>query len=259
MCLGMKMSDQKWLIGSDFHFPYHDRRALDIWMRTVKMWKPDIIDLVGDIDDAQCASRFADGSVAEVTEGLMKYNADIRKFLQDMRDEVPDAEIVFFGGNHEERLWKYTGKNAKAFEGLITPQTVWGLDDLGIHYIPYSRPPTPRYGDLFLHHGMYAPAGSGKAASKTMDKFHISIVQGHTHRQAYVPQSFPIALQQDLRGYELGHMADIDSPGMAYDWQHDWQQGFATARIDSTGYPHVNLVSINRDYRAYVEGTLVAA
>lgn len=250
-------TDKKWLLGSDFHIPYHDRRAMDIWFRTLKMWKPDVVDIVGDLDDMACVSRFNEGTDDEVLGALGTYSHEVRSFFTEMRSIVPDAEIVFHGGNHEARVWKYVKSKSPAIASMITPQALWGLDDVGVKYHRYTEPPVHRYGDIFVHHGMYAPQDSGKAVHKVMDKFHISHIQGHTHRQAAVFQSYPLALQQDLRGYELGHMADIDSEGMEYDWQHDWQMGFATARIDKTGWPHVNLVSINRDYRAYVEGALV--
>lgn len=251
------MKDKKWLIGSDFHIPYHDRRAMDMWFRTLKMWKPDIIDIAGDLDDMACVSRFNEGTADEVIGHLGTYSGEVKSFFREMREICPDSEIVFHGGNHEARVWKYISSKAPALTGLVTPESLWGLDTLGVAYHQYSDPPVHRYGDIFLHHGMYAPANAGSAVKKTMDNFHISIVQGHTHRQAHIAQSYPLAMQQELRGYEIGHMADIDSKGMSYDWQHDWQQGFAFARIDDRGHPHVNLASISRDYRTYVEDNLV--
>lgn len=250
-------NDRKWLLGSDFHIPFNDRRAMDVWFRTLKKWQPDIVEYVGDIDDMACVSRFQEGTSDEVMGRLGTYSHEVKSFYAETRRIVPDAEIVVHGGNHEARVWAYLKKKAPALLGQISPESLWGLDSLGIKYHRYTRPPVPRYGDIFVHHGMYAPQDSGKAVHKVMDKFHISIIQGHTHRQAAVFQSYPLAKQEDLRGYELGHMADIDSSGMEYDWQHDWQQGFGFGIIDRTGWPHIKLAPINRDYRCRIDGMWV--
>lgn len=246
------MADLKWLLFSDVHFPAHDKRALDILWRTIKMWQPDEVDIVGDLDDQSCFSRFTTGTPEESLDAYFKYAPLNKQFLTELREELPNSEIHFHLGNHDIRFESYVDRNAPAFREWINPEKLWGVDTLGIKTHHYKDPPVHRHGDIFVHHGPYALKDSGSSVKKCLDEFHVSCIVGHSHRQAYVPQSYPLA--QDLRGWELGHLADIDHKDMKYDYKHNWQQGFAVARVDETRYPHVNLVEISRDYRAYVEG-----
>jgi len=54
-------NDLKWLIASDFQIPYQDDRATALFFKVMKWWKPDVVDLLGDIDDQNCYSRYSDG------------------------------------------------------------------------------------------------------------------------------------------------------------------------------------------------------
>ena len=58
-------NDLKWLMVSDVHFPRHDPRKVELWFKVLKWLKPDAVDLLGDIDDADSTSRWADGKPLE--------------------------------------------------------------------------------------------------------------------------------------------------------------------------------------------------
>ena len=55
----------KWLFLGDLQIPYHDKRALDLVMTAAKAWRPNAIDIVGDIDDQLEYSTFSDGLTDE--------------------------------------------------------------------------------------------------------------------------------------------------------------------------------------------------
>lgn len=245
------MSDLKWVLASDFHIPFHNKRWLDMWFDVVKWYRPDVVDILGDLDDACPVSRFADGTTAEIEGAVVTYAPLIKRFFQDLREMLPDAQIHFATGNHEIRYDAYLEKKAPALKGLITPQLLWGTDDSGVELSYYNNPPVHRFGDLYVHHGPYALQAGGNSVRKVLDDFNVSAVVGHSHRQAYVAKSYPLS-NTELRGYELGHMTDIYSTGMGYDLKHDWQAGFATAHIVD-GYPHVSLIGIN-DNTCVVDG-----
>ena len=59
------MSDLKWAALGDLQIPYHDKRAVTLVMKALKLWKPDAIDVVGDIDDQLEYSSFSDGTTDE--------------------------------------------------------------------------------------------------------------------------------------------------------------------------------------------------
>jgi predicted phosphodiesterase len=246
------MPDTKWLLFSDVHFPAHDKRAVDLLCKVIKRWKPDVIDIVGDLDDQSCFSRFSENTPDEVINAYNKHAHIVKDFLADLRKWRPDAEIVFHTGNHDIRYESYIARNSKALDGFITPEALWGVDTQGITVHHYNAPPVHRYGDIYVHHGPYALKGAGDSARKATEEFGVSCVVGHSHRQGYIPKTYKLQ-NKVVRAYELGHLTDITSKEMSYDRKHDWQQGFATARIDAKGHPHLSLVGIN-DYSAYIEG-----
>lgn len=56
----------------DLQIPYEDRRAVALWLKVMKWWKPNAIDYVGDIDDQLEYSRFSDGTTDEFYAQLKK-------------------------------------------------------------------------------------------------------------------------------------------------------------------------------------------
>lgn len=221
----------KWMLAGDFHIPFHNRRYLDLWFDVVKYWKPDVVDIVGDLDDAQCVSRYADGTAQENEKKVAAYAPLVQEFFRDLRTILPDSEIVFHLGNHCSRHQDYISRKAPALQGLITPELLWKVDTYGIDYHYYEQPPVKRYGKFYVHHGIYAQSGAGNSARKMMDEFGISIISGHTHRQAIVNKTYE--LTEEVRtGIELGHLVDIKSGGFDYTNLRDWQPGFGIAHID---------------------------
>lgn len=71
----------KWMFVGDLQIPYHDKRAVDLWFRVAKAWKPDIIDFVGDIDDQLEYSSFSDGTTDEAFKRLKDLEKDYEKEL----------------------------------------------------------------------------------------------------------------------------------------------------------------------------------
>lgn len=227
-----------------------------MWLDVVRWMKPDVVDILGDLDDACPVSRFSAGTAAEVEGAVVTYAPLIKQFFADLREILPDAEIHFATGNHEIRYDKYIAANAPALAGLITPELLWGTENAGIMLSYYSNPPVHRYGDIYVHHGPYAVDKGGASVRKVLDDFNVSAIVGHSHRQAYVAKSYPLS-GTELRGIELGHLTDINSSGMAYDIKHDWQAGFAFAHIVDD-YPHLSLVGIH-DNKCVVDGKTFAA
>lgn len=68
------MSDKamKWAFVSDLQIPYQDDRAVKLWFKAMKAWKPDAIDILGDIDDQLEYSTFSDGTTDEFFNQLKK-------------------------------------------------------------------------------------------------------------------------------------------------------------------------------------------
>lgn len=254
----------KWMLSSDQQMPYHDPRAVDLWFKVLKWFKPQVIDYLGDQDDQACYSRWTEGRSAEFTamykeEGadkvlpFVKAEATVAKdFYAQTRKMMPRAEIFVALGNHDIRVFDYVDKKLREIRDTVTPNYLWGLDDLGIDYIYYSDRPKLRYGGLYAHHGISISKHAGESVRNDMDNFGVSLVRAHSHRIGSYFKTYPLR-NETLRGYEIGHMSDINSEGMGYTNVHNWQQGFAYAHIDGDNV-HMNLVEIKEDYSCVVDG-----
>lgn len=87
----------KWAFVGDLQIPYHDKRAVDLFLKVMKSWKPDAIDVVGDIDDQLEYSSFSDGTTDEFFNQI-KANQKIR----DKAEEVFEKAVA--AGKAEEDL-----------------------------------------------------------------------------------------------------------------------------------------------------------
>ncbi len=250
------MNDLKWLLSSDQHIPYHNKRYIDLYFQVQKWFQPDVVDILGDLDDANACSRFSDGKPDEVLNASALYAVDVQNFFKDTRDISPDAQIHFATGNHEMRYDDYIDKKAPALKGLITPEVLWKTDTYGVTLSYYNNPPVHRFGDVYAHHGMAISQHAGESVRKDIENFGVSIIRGHSHRQGTYFKTFDLT-GQEWRGYELGHLTDIRSEGMAYAQQKNWQAGFGIAHIVS-GYPHIQLIKI-KDYECVVDGHVFRA
>jgi hypothetical protein len=230
----------------------------------MKWWKPNAIDFVGDIDDQLEYSRFSDGTTDEFYSQLkkqedpsplpfIKKNAQgAKSFYEKVRKQHPDADMHLSMGNHDIRVFKYIDKKAPGYNDLVTPNTLWGVDDFGITYRYYEEKPFKRFADIFVHHGVTTSSTTSTTIRQDIENYGISLVRGHSHRAAVVFKHYPLA-ERRLIGLEAGHMSDTNGYGMQYAINPDWQLGFGVGYIVS-GEPIVTFIPITPDYQCVVDG-----
>jgi hypothetical protein len=269
----------KWMLSADQQIPYHDKRSLDLWFKVMKWFKPDVVDYLGDQSDQACFSRWNAGSSAEFLNNIKKNTDNIedlfplveseekpaREFYEQTRKMLPNAEIFCALGNHDIRVFDYIDKKAPDLLSKVTPESLWGLDSLGIDYIYYNDLPKHRYGDIYVHHGMSVSKHAGEAVKNDVLDLGISLIRGHDHKMGTFFKTMELR-GETLRGYQLGHMCDEKSEGMSYTNIHNWQKGFAIAHIESgvswtkDGYwPHIQMIEISPDYTCMINGRLFSA
>lgn len=253
----------KWAFLGDLQIPYEDPRAVALWFKVMKWWKPDAIDLVGDIDDQLEYSSFSDGTTDEFFAQLkkeedpsplpfIKKNADGAKALYaKIRKQHPDADIHSSLGNHDIRIFKYIDKKAPGYNEHVTPNTLWGLDDLGISWKQYSDKPHERHGGIFVHHGATVTS-SGLAVKANIEEYDVSLVRGHDHRGGVVFKSYPLS-GRTLQGMGTGHMCDPNAYGLQYTVNPSWELGFGIAHVID-GHAHLQFIPITPDYVCVVDG-----
>lgn len=259
------MSTLKWLVAGDLHFPRHDPRLINMFFDVIKWWKPDAIDLSGDIDDAEGTSRWAADSVNEVSKPIEADMRILREFSYDLRQSAKQSEIHWHDGNHGwTRHDNYIKTKAKALDGLITPDMLYNLSDNGIEWHLYQDPPVQRFGNIHVHHGVAISKHGGQSVKADVEDWNVSLIRSHSHRQATYKKTVVFTDQdqtitQHLEGYEIGHLCKVSE--MKYSSVHNWQAGFAIAHVESgskataDGYwPHVQLIGISPDYSCVVDG-----
>lgn len=275
----------KWAFIGDLQIPYHDKRAVALFFKAMKSWKPDAIDVVGDIDDQLEYSSFSDGTTDDFFNQLktkekdferesalavkaydklktdeerkafefpespntnplpfIKENAQgAREFYTDLRKSHPNADIHASLGNHDIRVFKYMDKRAPDYIDEITPNMLWGLDDLGISWRLYELPPHERFAGIHVHHGATTTT-TGLAVKNDIEIYNISLVRGHDHRGGVVYKSYPMT-GGSLAGMGTGHMCDPSGYGLRYTINPAWEQGFGIAHVVD-GKAHLQFIPI---------------
>ncbi len=254
-------NDLKALFASDIHIPIHSERMLTLLFDVIKWWKPDSIDLAGDIDDSCGTSRWVSDSVDEVYNNVASDSEQLKKFSGDMRLAAPKADLHWHDGNHGwTRHDNYIKTKAKALDGLITPDSLYDLNKNGWNWHSYQEPPVQRFGDLHVHHGVAISKHSGQSVKQDVEDWNVSLLRGHSHRQASYRKSVVFTdpdttTTQDLEGYEIGHLMNVSEA--KYAPTHNWQPGFAIAHVEDGVKPHVQLIPIHltsNGYTCFVDG-----
>lgn len=287
-------NDIKWAFVGDLQIPYEDERAVALWFKVMKWWKPNAIDIVGDIDDQLEYSKYAVGTTDEffaklktlekendrwdamrkkAAEGALaqdimipephdlnplpfvKANADgAKKFYARVRKQHPNADIHASLGNHDIRVFDYIDRKSPEYKDQITPNSLWGLDDQGITWRLYHERPFERFAGIHVHHGV-STSQTGPTVGKDIESMDISLVRGHSHKALVAFKSYPIS-GRVLQGLECGHMCDINGYGLQYADNPQWQQGFGIAHVTAEGRVSLQFIPIHPDYTCVVDGKL---
>lgn len=266
----------------------------------MKSWKPNAIDIVGDIDDQLEYSTFSDGTTDEFFNRLranaaanekeiqaiiksrkaedkefsyeeakkllearevnplpfVKENAEgAKKFYTQLRNQHKNADIHSSLGNHDIRILKYIDKKAPEYLDQITPNMLWGLDDLGISWRLYHEKPLERFAGIHVHHGNTSTT-TGLAVKNDIENYGISLVRGHDHRGGVVYKSYPMT-GKTLAGMGTGHLCDPTAYGLQYADNPAWEQGFGIAHVID-GEAHLQFIKIT-DYTCVVDGKVFKA
>ena len=86
----------------DLHFPFHDKRAINVALSYFKLKKVDTIILGGDAVDFYGFSRFMKDPKQRITP--WQELGMLAGFITDLRNNFPKAKIIWKYGNHCERF-----------------------------------------------------------------------------------------------------------------------------------------------------------
>ena len=219
----------KFALPSDEHHPYQDDRAIEVAMKIVSDFDPDLIMTGSDGMDFYQFSRF-NQNPARMKIGF-KEELDSWKRTQKMWiDAAPNAERFYIKGNHEDRLRKYIWKNAQLYgvEALELPMLL-GFDELHIPYVSVYEDFYEKVIDnvVSIKHGQFARKFSAYSAKAEMEneKHSISTITFHTHRGG----SFWSRTRHGIIQAHEGFCLCLMEP--EYVHHPDWQQGIVVGEV----------------------------
>jgi hypothetical protein len=189
-----------------FHVPAHDKRKLAGLLRLIREYRPDRLVALGDLIDADAASRW----ISEMKWSLQDEYNGLSGVLRRLEQAAPDAERVFFDGNHEDNL-RAPGRIPEKVRMLVQPEKHvpellrWGR-------VPYvnDRTGVRRWGQVTAMHGWGAGTHSDNQEAMVHGIDNGVTVRAHTHRGTQGPVRVKAGTQPVNRWYlNTGTMCDI--------------------------------------------------
>jgi len=218
----------KALVIADLHFPFVDRRVLEVVIGLGEASGPDEIVIDGDAFDFAQVSRFTR------RPDLPPIQNDIEQCRSEILAPLGALAPVrrFIVGNHETARWEnylFTRCPEIASLKCLTMEAVLGLTEMGWSWQPWEYWPTDQ---LCIYHGdrhtNALGGGSAMSARKEQIDMGVSTLTGHTHHAGAF-------FRQDRAGYrvsyEIGWLGDAEAmqaagcttkrtPTKAHDWHH---------------------------------------
>lgn len=238
---------QRHLFISDHQIPDQDDKTIRAVNKFMKDFAPDKVHIVGDFLNFTAVAKYDQDpyyhkNMADEIKIGRKILGDI---VKNARNANPEADVIWYEGNHEARLVKYMGRNASALAEIVDEDGeiinsiphIFNLKELGVQWVPSMQRHTEP-GGIEVEHGDVARGKAGHTAHAMLDKRGKSGFSGHTHRLAMI---FRTQTDEQKFWVETGSMCkqNFESP---YARTPDWQQGFAVGVYsdkDRTFYPSI--------------------
>lgn len=242
--LPYELTEDRYMILSDIHLPYHSVKALEAAFEYGHKKGIKNILLNGDCLDFYQLSRFEKNpDYRRFSEELETWHEFIKVLKQNFT-----GQIVFKEGNHEERFGKFIAARAPEFYGVndFTLPQLLKLDNYGVQWVSEKRP--MYFGDLTVLHGHEYSFGVFSPVNVARGLFlraKTSSICGHHHQTSQHQE-------RDLRGgevitYSVGCLSELHPTYMPL---NKWNWGLAimernckefevdNQRIDSHGRVH---------------------
>jgi len=230
----------KMLIISDLHLPYHDEQAIRVALEKGKAEDVNIVILLGDVLDMYQMSQW----VKDPKNPNMATEIEIcRRFLEMLRQEFPKAEIIWKEGNHEERWTTYFYRNAPDVAVLpgMTVYDYMDVEQYGIQVVREKRP--INVSTLLLYHGHELPRGLTNPVNQARGQWlraTANMIAGHGHRSSsHVERS---ATGQIFSNWSIGCLCDLTPQ---YAPINKWNHGFGILTQEGPKSFHFNNYSIH--------------
>lgn len=206
---------------TDWHIPYHDRRALAVAFNFVEATEPGII-LIDEVVDFYALSKFCKDPRRKLQ--LQDELDTAQEILWRLRKRFPNTRIIMVESNHDRRLVKYLSSQAPELAYLRCLDFVHliGLEGMKIEYMKHFI-----YKKVLFKHGDIVKKDSGATAKSEFLKEGMSGSSGHTHRSG--------VFYKTVRGgkyswVECGCLCNLKPEYI--EGTADWQQGVGLFTFD---------------------------
>ena len=212
----------------DIHAPFVDNDALQVALAFIRVFKPHVVFLIGDVVDMYQVSSFD-----KDPERRFKLWEDLTcgyLILKRIRKACGDVPIYYIEGNHEARMQRYLWRQAPELSGFPSLQLpkLLNLDEMNIKYVEEG---SMLWHGLLVKHGNMVRSKSGYTATGEMEKAGISGISGHTHR---LSQVYKRNYASTKTWVECGCLCDLN-PEYANGNVMDWQSGLAFGYYEKAG------------------------
>lgn len=204
---------------SDMHIPYHDEKSCDLVFECMFNEQPDHLVFCGDIIDCYTLSRF-DKRPDRMRNLQHEINILYKKLLR-LKKHLPNTQIHYVLGNHEDRIGKTTAANPGLFglQALDYPRLL-KLDDLGIAF----HDTKVIINDFIFYHGDVVRKDSANSAKEEYYSHNMHDgISGHTHRLGAYYKTYD---QKAGFWVENGCLCTLEPEYIRDPDKANWQQGF---------------------------------
>lgn len=210
------------LIISDTHFPFHDKKAIETAINYRS--KVDTIILLGDLMDIYQGSRFSkDPSKAKLQDEIKI----CKEFLEYLRAKFPKSQIIYYEGNHEQRMTRYVEDHPFIF-GLeaVKLQSLLDLNKFGITWVENGT--GLKIGEANLLHGNEAGTKGGINIGRSMLlKTFDNCIFGNFHKTQ--ESSGKNLAGKEFANWSIGCLCNLKPRYLPI---NAWNHGFAILEID---------------------------
>ena len=244
-------TEDKTLLLSDPHFPYHNVKAITSAIGEGKRQGVSRIILNGDTIDFYQISRFNKDPRMRQLVSTPEKDGEldmVKDFLYELRDHFPTAEIIWKDGNHDERLFAYLMAHAKELIGLesLTIPALLDFLPLRIEYVTDKRPIL--LGKNNIIHGHEYPMaviGPVNPARGLFLRAKTNAVCGHHHQVS--EHSEPNLKGELIACWSTGCLCELHPPYMPL---NKWAHGFAIQTTAPDG-------SFEMDNKKIIDGKIL--
>jgi len=219
------------VVGSDFHFGCHDEPSINIFLEVIRQIKPRTIILNGDTMDFLAISKYPKD--IHRCWSLQDERIAYHSFLDNLIEVAGGADIYETVSNHsgqsvDGRWRRYLSERLGELSCLpdIADKLSYENIFMGTYQDFVSHVDYVALNDLIVTHGTTVRKNGGQSARGEIDKWHTSILHGHTHRIGSSCQRVPTIAgrpEQQLIGIEGGCLCNLDP---VYGSNLNWQKGF---------------------------------